>query len=578
MHCSDEQLLAHLDGELHLLARHRVQRHLKSCWHCRTRFNACEQEIQRLTVAMDEWPFPPPEWNREAKQRLNWRLEEVEAGLVESPLRRNRRLVFPVAAAAAAVLFGCAGWFLWTGKVHPRLRAADVIAEVSRAEGTLYSQPVQQTFSVEIAELRPARQTVNARLEIWSDRGSGRFASRLSGPGGTLKHALWRPSADAEFVYRGAASSQVLKQRPHREETIALESLADYGLDPVQLEAAFVHWLEGRSWNPISFAADISQWTADDGSIASAEGMRSADGTPMIRITAQRKSRKMVAVLTVEVDSSSYRSRLQTIRFETPERAIEFRLSATAIQPIRRTEMNSGVFQPDLGVERDLRTTRPPLPKPEAPATPSTNEPSNNVIAVDPRAVEARFVLHQAGACVGEPVRVSEDAGATWVVRIGNEGGSYQSKLGLDYLLGALSDLRRGQLVPRDTGETQSVALRHAWEMKRLAEDFPARRIASLPPDSWQSLETMLRDHTAAVRRELEGFGFQHSAISKSRPQDPDWRASAAILFETLTHLSELRSGDSSESSINIIDRRLDNIVSAFLAESRRQDTAIKMK
>jgi hypothetical protein len=199
------------------------------------------------------------------------------------------------------------------------------------------------------------------------------------------------------------------------------------------------------------------------------------------------------------------------------------------------------------------------------------------VIAVDPRAVEARFVLHQAGACVGEPVRVSEDAGATWVVRIGNEGGSYQSKLGLDYLLGALSDLRRGQLVPRDTGETQSVALRHAWEMKRLAEDFPARRIASLPPDSWQSLETMLRDHTAAVRRELEGFGFQHSAISKSRPQDPDWRASAAILFETLTHLSELRSGDSSESSINIIDRRLDNIVSAFLAESRRQDTAIKM-
>src|SRR5437660_10692567 len=152
MHCSDEQLLAHLDGELSVFTRHRVQRHLKSCWHCRTRFHACEQEIQRLTVAMDEWPFPPPEWNHGARQRLNWRLQEVEAGLSESPLRRNRRLLFPFAAAATAMLLGFAGWLMWTGKVRPRLRAADVIAEVSRAERNLYMQPVQQTFSVEIAE------------------------------------------------------------------------------------------------------------------------------------------------------------------------------------------------------------------------------------------------------------------------------------------------------------------------------------------------------------------------------------------------------------------------------------------
>jgi hypothetical protein len=583
MHCSDEQLLAHLDGELSLFARRRVQRHLKSCWHCRARFNSCESEIQRLTVAMDEWPCPPPEWNREAKQRLNWRLEEVEAGLVESPERHNRRFIFPVAAAAVVVLLCLAGWRMGTGKIRPPLRAADVIAEASRAERTLYLQPVQQTFSVEIAEIRPARRTVNARLEIWSDHDSGKFASRLSEPGGALKHAMWRPSADTEFVYRGAVSSGVLKQAPHREETMALESLADYGLDPVQLEAAFVHWLESRSWNAISFASDISQWTAEDGSMASAEGMRGADGTPMIRITAQRKSRKMVAILIVDVDSSSYRPRLQTIRFETPERAIEFRLAATAIQPIRRTEIDSGVFQPDPGLERELGITRSALPKREAPSTPSTNELSNDGIEVDPRAVEARFVLHQAGACVGEPVRVSEEAGDTRVTRIGNEAGSYKSGLGLDYLLGALSDLRRGQLVPPDTGGAQSAALRHAWEMKRLAEDFPARRIANLPPDSWRMLDTMLRDHTAVVRREIEGFGLQRSDVSTSGLQDLDWRSSTVKVFETLTHLSESLSRDhppstSPEFSINAIDRRLDDIVSAFSAESRRRDTAIKTK
>src|SRR5947209_6328084 len=96
-------------------------------------------------------------------------------------------------------------------------------------------------------------------------------------------------------------------------------------------------------------------------------------------------------------------------------------------------------------------------------------------------------------------------------------------------------------------------------------------------------LEIMLRDHTAAVRRELEGFGLQRSAVPMSRPQDPDWRASTTMLFETLTHLSEQRSGDhpvsnDPESSIDFIDRRLDNIVSAFSVESRRRDTAIKMK
>lgn len=576
LHCCDEQLLAHLDGELSAFTSLRVRRHLKSCWRCRTRLNAYEQEIQGLTVAVDEWLFPPPEWNLEAKQRLHRRFRDYESGFAPSPARRIPRFAVPV-LAAAALLLCLSGWFLGTRGPRARLLPAEVIAQVSKVERTIYAQPVQQTFVIEIVEIRPARPTVNAKLQIWSDHNSGRFASRLSGPGGAVKHALWRPSPDTEFVYRPAVTAEVLKQQPHRGQLMSLESLADHGLDPAELEAAFMHWLESRSWNPISFASDISQWAAEDGSVATAERLRGEDGTPMIRITAQRSSRKMVAVLTVEVDSSSYRPRLQTIRFETPERAIEFRLAATNIQLIRRTEMAASVFRPDQNVARDGRTFPFALPRHEVAAGSSTYERAADLPAIDPRTVEARFVLHQAGACVGESVRVSEEPGGSRVIRLADEAASYRCELGLGYVLSALSDLRRGQPV---RGSTENIALRHARAIRRLAEDFPAPRIAGLPPSSWQMLETMLRDHTSAVRRQLEALGLQRAAAPSSQPANADWRASTTVLFETLTHLNELLQRDPAANDLELpveaIDHRLDDILSSFSVESRRRDTAVK--
>jgi hypothetical protein len=579
MHCSDEQLLAHLDGELSVFGNWWVQRHLRSCSRCRTRVSASEQEIQKLTIAVDEWPFPPPKWNRDAAQRLNRSMRECESEFAPSPVRRIRRFALPV-SAVAALLLCLSGWLLWTRGPHTRLRPIDVLAHVSSVEGTIYVQPVEQTFSVEIAQIRPARKTVNAKLQIWSDRDSGRFASRLSAPGGALKHALWRPASDAEFVYRPAVTDEVLKQRPHREETLSLESLAEYGLDPGEIEGAFMHWLESRSWNPISFASDISRWAAEDGSLATAEPIRGEDGMPMIRITAQRKSRKMIAVLTLDVDSSSYWPRLQAIRFETSERAIEFRLAVSSIHSIRRNDASAGVFRPEPNTERAIRTVTPALPRREAPADSSANERAAEVVAIDPRAVEAHFVLHQAGACLGDPVRVSEETGGTRVVRLDSDAAGYRCELGLDYVLSALSDLRRGQPVRGDTVGTRAVAHRHAWAMKRLGEDFPERSIAGLPPHSWQMLETMLQDHASAVRSEIDAAGLQHSTDSTSRPGNPGWRASTLMLFEMLTRPTELLNGDPAaygrELSVAAIDGRLDDILSSFSEESARRYTGVR--
>jgi hypothetical protein len=560
MHCSDEQLLAHLDGELSTFHRVRVERHLRSCWRCRTRRSACEQEIQKLTVAVDEWPFPESGWIQETGRKLNQRIQDCEQDLSMHPRRSFGGWAIPAFATAAAVALCVSGWFWWRGPANPQLRPADVIARVSRAEQTAYVQPVLQTFAVEIAEIRPARKTVKAKLQVWADHQSGRFASRFSDDKGALQHALWRPSADTEFVYRAALSSQVRKQQPHREEVVALESLADYGMDSVKLEEAFLHWMESRSWSPISFASDFSSWTAEDGSLATAERLPAKDGTPTIRITAQRQSRKMVAVLTVEVDSTSYWPRLQTIRFETDERAVEFRLMATSIRPIQPSEMMASVFLPSAEAAPGISVVRPVLPRLETPRDVPDSEPASSVPTIDPRVVEASFVLHQAGACLGEAVRVSEDPGGSKVERLGIEPGSYRSELDLGYMLSALTDLRRDQPARGDNGP-RAMATRHAWALRRLAEDFPARPIAGLPAASWQALESMLHDHVSAVRRELVGLGLRVGSTPTSREQTSDWRTSAARLFASIR-----------DASAEDINSRLDEIERSFSVESKHRN------
>jgi anti-sigma factor RsiW len=48
-HCTDEQLLGHLDGELSRRLEYSVGRHLKCCWECRRRMNELEEQIRSVS-------------------------------------------------------------------------------------------------------------------------------------------------------------------------------------------------------------------------------------------------------------------------------------------------------------------------------------------------------------------------------------------------------------------------------------------------------------------------------------------------------------------------------------------------
>ena len=561
MHLSDEQLLAHLDGELSFFREVRVRRHLKSCWRCRTRLGACEAQIHRLAVDMDEWRFPQPEWAADARHRLASRLQQIEAHR-----RPHRRVPIPVWAAAAAALLGTASWYFWTSGVRKPLRPADVIAHAAGVETTLYAQPVQQVFSVEIAQIRPSHKAVNAQLRVWSDRESGRFASRLSGPQGTLKHALWRPAADREFVYRAAGSHTVVEQRQHRAESISIVSLADRGLEPEQIEAAFLRWMESRSWNPISLTSDLSIWAAEDGTLASAEKLRAGDGTPVIRITARRETHTMVAVLSVDVESNSYRPRFESIRFETPERTVEFRLSATSIRAVRRADLSAAVFRPDPKLPSETVAVNPVIPRQKAPALPARGL-ERQLPVIDAREIQAIYVLHEAHACLGEPVRVSEEPGGVRVERIGSDGASFLTQAGLEFVLKALSDVRREpQGAPGKAG-TLTLPLRHALALLHLANDFGARLPPGPSDPSLQLLATIVHDHTSAIRSELGALDNRPSRIAGTPFDAAAWRGSATVLLHDLSQLTNSdREGPGSHPAARIaaIGARLERLEAPF--------------
>src|SRR5215470_14312292 len=83
-HCSDEQLLAFVDGELTRWSRRRVTRHLERCWKCRGRAQELESQAHCVARLLLEADF---RWTRriaEAKEGFLLRARECERSVVGS--------------------------------------------------------------------------------------------------------------------------------------------------------------------------------------------------------------------------------------------------------------------------------------------------------------------------------------------------------------------------------------------------------------------------------------------------------------------------------------------------------------
>ena len=113
-HCSDEQLLAHLDGELRWLVRLRVRRHLERCWHCRTRLDGLESEVHSLLQRIDSSPMPA-ERIASARRRFFDRPEVAAIEFVGDQRAGGRmRWRWMPVAAALAVSISAFAWLRLT--------------------------------------------------------------------------------------------------------------------------------------------------------------------------------------------------------------------------------------------------------------------------------------------------------------------------------------------------------------------------------------------------------------------------------------------------------------------------------
>src|ERR1700722_9972131 len=105
-HCSDELLLAHLDGELSLREGHSVKKHLSICWECRARLTEIEEQAEATSRLLTEQNFPGPDRIKEAKHRFQGRRQSFERGLFVSPpvVGFNFRFMTRLSIALASVM------------------------------------------------------------------------------------------------------------------------------------------------------------------------------------------------------------------------------------------------------------------------------------------------------------------------------------------------------------------------------------------------------------------------------------------------------------------------------------------
>jgi hypothetical protein len=530
-----------------------------------------EGQIELLAYSVRHAGFPPPDVVEEGRRKVLARIRANEANPDFSP--RFESLSCRDAGRFGRLALGTAACICLTVLVAwlaTRQRAPSVTEVLSRArqvEAGLYQSAltVHQAIQVEAVEIRPARRTRSGRLSVWAES-NHRFALRWEDPAGLLRHAVWRPTMSREYLYDPRFSANPVARSVHTAKVKSLTELAQYGLTLEELEIGFVRWLDSQSWRPISFGADFSEFAGQSGVTLVTERIRTREGRRGVRITARRLQAKIRIELRIDVDADSNRPTIEAVRFETPERAVEFRLSMDRIELLRPVSVRAAVYEPDLPMAepwpalRDRR--RVPLPS----VTISSVSPLSVVSDPDVQ-VQALYSLHRVGACLGEEIEIRETPSGLW--KIHGLASNVERKKEVLRALGGLpiraqdldirtfeevspaapnerrrdtipasllsssitvsQALRRlpvedllaqeslkseaGQKIAKIKGELPRLSnygvslsksmLSEAWALQNLANRFPPQRVHRLSDLSRRSIEEMVRDHERNLRELL---------------------------------------------------------------------------
>lgn len=463
-HCSDEQLLAYLDGQLPLLRRFAVRQHLMDCWQCRARRDELSQQTNALMQRFqDPWLANSLDVagakERFARARVSY--ERNRTATRNTSYRRR------VAWAAAAVVLLISAAVFWTGRNRaPEVAAVptETLRETQGAEARrIAARPtVSQRFSVQISEPDTTGKVSRTFLDLSYDSATRRVATRWSDPNGKMRSAVYR-NGEGSYLSDGRQLRPAASVATQAH--VYLASILPRDPDVSAMEDAFRSWVQAGCWRPVSLSDDFAEFARSNGSSLTAE--RVSPSVVRLRAVARRGGLDVEVVMDVDATGRlplSYRTRLTR-----GGQCVEL-----VLLPLEAPPFQQSVFDP-----RADRATVPP-PQPSA----AGSQPEVPVVApaadVDVRFVEARVlaVVHAHRLCLGNQVQVLRKPNAGLLIRGTPGGGAVEQAL--------VGDLKRLPLPP-----LVELDLRSSARVQRSPSAKSSRTVAPDPdPSAVETPET----------------------------------------------------------------------------------------
>jgi hypothetical protein len=502
-HCSEEQLLLFADGELPDESAASIESHLRVCRPCRSKLEDLKETLDAVGHAASR-AYPGPAQTARIRGNLLARIRDEQRRSASSPkpARRSAKWVYVAATAAVVVLAFALTLVRQLNRAGPQA----VLEQARGTEVALSTSPlvVHQVVSVEMTQLRPAAHAISGKLELWSDKSGGRYASRWTDAGGAIRYASWKVSQQDSWEFGGDPAAPIAR--------IETKPLAQAGIFDVsqsslaELQSAFVMWLRSRPWQPLEMSGNFATFVGPDGTTVRMERSVAPDGSPILRLTAKRQMRSVNAEFALVVDAGTYRAKLQVMRFESGAGAVEIRLAMERSETVRPELLHAAVFEPRLpGIRQatELPARGASIPLPHASAA-----------ELDNLEVRVLAALHRAKACRSEIVEVRTNGADRLRVHgiVAEERRKFQIEALLKEIPGSAAidfDIQTGAppkrastataQLPEGAAQALDDMYIEALSLVRLAERFNRSRATTLEGESHKMLDAMLADHVNAL-------------------------------------------------------------------------------
>jgi hypothetical protein len=413
-HYEEETLLAHIHGELSAADENELIEHLARCWLCRSRADELRREFQALADSVQRDLLMPRKRVWKAKAKLTEQIAQREADLQQPDQHKSmlNGLSWRWLGAAASVLICIGAALFWFLEENNTPGPAEVLARVELAEASYESGPIVfQRLHIEISQVEPQGESTASELETWSDPETARFTSRWVGLDGTLEYARWKGQGhDGTASYDWTRTGGTSARTRGGSEFLSLLNLGEFGLATEELSRGFVSWLGSRPWRPVRLSENFRLLVDEQGTDLRLERVF-VDGREFFRVEARKNLKGRVAVVILDINSSTYEPQMLRVRYEVDGRISELRIRQSAIQVISTAALDASVFDPRLPTE--VGAARVPgrlqleaLPRDLSAIRSSTAKPSRSeMVAAE---IRIHYAVHEAEACLRESVQVVE--------------------------------------------------------------------------------------------------------------------------------------------------------------------------